>query len=73
MGTDYDYRSIQMTFSRNIPANLVEVADVINKVGHLLSKETQINLLPIDVEAEEEINRIEAEQTAGGFEYDIDE
>lgn len=73
MGTDYDYRSIQMTFSRNIPANLVEVADVINKVGHLLSKETQINLLPIDVKAEEEINRIEAEQTAGGFEYDIDE
>jgi SPP1 family phage portal protein len=73
MGTDYDYRSIQMTFSRNIPANLVEVAEVINKVGHLLSQETQINLLPIDVAAEEELNRIEAEKTANGLAYELDE
>ena len=39
-----------MVFSRNIPANLLEVADVLSKVGHLLSKETQVALLPIDID-----------------------
>ena len=70
MGSDYDYRSIQMNFTRNIPANMVEVADVITKVGHLLSQETQLNLLPLDLVAEEEKARIEAENTAG-FEYEL--
>lgn len=70
MGADFDYREVQMTFTRNIPANLVEVADVITKIGHLLSTETQLNLLPIDVVPEEEKARIEAENTAG-FEYEL--
>lgn len=64
MGTDYDYREINMNFKRNIPTNLVEVADVVSKVGHLLSEETQISLLPIDVSAKEELERREAELTA---------
>lgn len=63
MGTDYDYRSIQMIFTRNIPANLTEMADVVNKVGNLLSKETQISLLPIDVNPQVELKRREEEET----------
>lgn len=73
MGADYNYMEIQPIFTRNIPANLVEVADVITKVGHLLSNETQISLLPIDVNPEQEKARIEAEQTAGGLNYEFEE
>jgi len=73
MGSDYDYMDIQPTFTRNIPANLVEVADVVSKVGHLLSEETQISLLPIDVNPDQEKARKEAELTAGGLEYEFEE
>lgn len=69
MGSSYDYRAINMVFKRNIPANLTEVADVVNKVGHLLSKETQIGLLPLDIDYEAEKKRIEDEEAAG---YSID-
>lgn len=72
MGTDYDYRDITMNFKRNIPANLVEIADVVNKVGHLLSEETQISLLPIDVTPDQEKQRKEAEATAG-LDYSLEE
>ena len=73
MGYDYNYRAIQPIFTRNIPANLVEVADVVNKVGHLLSEETQTGLLPIDIDAKEELERKEAELTRGELEYTFEE
>lgn len=73
MGADYNYMDIQPIFTRNIPANLVEVADVVSKVGHLLSEETQISLLPIDISPEQEKARKEAELTAGGLEYEFEE
>jgi len=69
MGASYDYRAVNIIFKRNIPANLLEVADVINKIGHVLSKETQIKLLPLDIDYETEKKRIEEEEAAG---YSID-
>lgn len=72
MGQDYNYMDIDITFSRNIPANLVEVADVLTKVGHLLSQETQIAMLPIDANPKSELEKRDAELTAG-FEYTIEE
>ena len=74
MGSDYDYRDVQMVFTRNIPANLNEMADVVNKIGNLLSKETQISLLPIDVNPEAELKRREEEETiAYDFEGEEDD
>lgn len=63
MGTDFDYREIQMNFTRNIPSNLVEMADVISKIGHLLSEETQISLLPIEINAVDELQKKQAENS----------
>ena len=60
-GGNYDYRSVEMTFTRNIPANLVEMADVITKVGNLLSQETQIGMLPIDVDPKAEMEKRQQE------------
>ena len=65
LGTTYDYRAIDMVFSRNIPANLLEVADVLSKVGHLLSKETQVALLPIDIDYSIEKERLKNEEQEG--------
>ena len=68
-GTNYDYRAIDIIFTRNIPNNIVEMADVINKIGHLYSEETQMDLLPIEVDYEKEQERKAQEQSAG---YSID-
>lgn len=70
-GTQYDYMAIEIHFKRAIPYNITEIADVLNKIGHLLSTETQISLLPIDVDAATEKQRIEAEANAGYNLYDI--
>lgn len=64
MGTSYDYRSIEITFTRNIPANLVEMASVVNQLGTLVSDETKMSLLPIDINYEEEEKRKQEESEA---------
>lgn len=65
MGTDYDYRDIEVVFTRNTPANITEIAEVLNNIGHLLSEETQISLLPFDIDFEAEKAKKEKEQSAG--------
>ena len=69
MGNDYDYRAIDIIFNRNIPSNMVEMADVLSKVGHLFSEETQIGLMPLDIDYEAEKKRKEEEAVSG---YSID-
>lgn len=69
MGTNYDYRAVEMAFSRNIPANLTEVADVLNKVGDLLSTETKLSMLPLDIDVKQEMERKDAEKEAGYVDF----
>lgn len=67
-GKKYSYTDIGMSFKRNIPANFSEIAESLKNVGHLLSKETQVGLLPVDTTYAEEQERMKAEAEAG---YDI--
>jgi len=69
IGVSYDYRAVNFSFKRNIPANLVEIAEVLTKVGYLLSEETQVGLLPVDIDYEAEKARKAEEKQAG---YSID-
>ena len=71
MGSAYDYRAINITFTRNIPSNMVEMADVISKVGHLYSEETQMELMPFDIDIEAEKKRKE-EEAESGYSIDFD-
>ena len=64
-GVKYDYTDIGMSFKRNVPANLTEIADVLTKVGHVLSKETQVGLLPVDTTYAEERERMKKEAEDG--------
>lgn len=69
MGSAYDYRAIDIVFTRNIPVNLVEIADVVNNLGGLLSDETKISMLPLDIDYAAEQERKKAEAETG---YSID-
>ena len=64
-GYKFDYTDIGMSFKRNIPANFTEIADVLNKIGDLLSKETKVGLLPIDTTYAQERAKIKAEAEDG--------
>ncbi len=64
LGSDFDYMSIGMQFHRSLPQNQVEIADFIQKVGHLLSEETQIQMLGLDIDAQAEIDKRNAEKEA---------
>ena len=66
---EQDYRDIEITFTRNLPANTDEIVNVINNAGHLLSKETQLALLPYDLDVEKEIERKNAEDEAAYDNY----
>ena len=58
----FDYRSIELTFIRNIPNNITEVADTINKLRGLVSDETLIAQLPFITDIQAEIDKL-AEET----------
>jgi SPP1 family phage portal protein len=59
--TGFDYRSIELVFVRNIPSNSVEIADVVNKLRGLLSKETLIAQVPFVKNVQDELLLIKNE------------
>lgn len=65
IGSDYDYRAVNIIFTRNIPSNIVELADVVNKIGHLYSEKTQMDMLPIEADYEAEQSQKQKELEAG--------
>lgn len=71
LGTNYDWRAINITFKRNIPQNLIETADVLTKIGHLLSEETQVGLLPLDIDYEAEKKK-KSDEVVAGYAYDYE-
>lgn len=69
MGYAYDYRDISITFTRNLPVDSSEVVNILNSAGHLLSKETQLALLPYDIDVEKEIEKKQKEDETGYDNY----
>ena len=53
---------MNIIFTRNLPENLTELVDILSKVGHLYSEETQRSLLPFDIDNETEEKKIEEEK-----------
>jgi SPP1 family phage portal protein len=60
-GNAFDYRNIDITFTRNLPEDLQDKADLINKLQGLLSKETLIAQIPFITDVQGELDRIEEE------------
>ena len=61
-GIQYDYRDIAVKFTRNLPTDLVGLADVIVKLQTVCSQETLLTLLPFIENPKLEVNKYKAEQ-----------
>ena len=60
-GNNWDWRKIEITFSRNMPQNLVELAQMVGGLKGIVSDETLIALLPFVTDPVMELERL-AEQ-----------
>ena len=63
-GKNWDWRKIEITFSRNMPQNLVEMAQMVSSLRTLVSDETLRGLLPFIDDPTMEAERL-AEQSEG--------
>ncbi|MGW9529635.1 phage portal protein [Paenibacillus terrae] len=61
-GVQYDYRDIAVKFTRNLPTDLVGMADVIVKLQQVVSQETLLALLPFVENPKLEFNKFHSEQ-----------
>lgn len=69
-GTAFDWRAIDIAFTRNLPSNDTEIADMVYKLSGKVSKETLLSQLPFVEDVDAEIARLEEEQEANPF-YDV--
>lgn len=69
----YDYRSVDITFVRNLPSDLNELADIAGKLSGLYSDETLMTLIPIDVNYndEQEKKKKEAENSLTLYDFGL--
>lgn len=57
-----DFRDIDIQFTANIPANLLEQAQIVTSLDGIVSQKTLLGLLPFITDAAEEIEELQGEQ-----------
>ena len=62
-GQFYDYRDVAVKFTRNLPADMVGLADVIVKIKDICSQETLLTLLPFVENPKIEIDKYNEEHS----------
>lgn len=67
---EYDYTSIQITFTRNIPQNLTNLADIASKLVGIISNETLYSLFPFIDDPALEAKRMDSEGLSGDSFHD---
>lgn len=65
------YQDIEITFSRNLPKNLLEEAQTAQALEGVVSKETQLSVLSIVTDPKSEIERLDNEKQKALNEYDL--
>lgn len=60
-GGNHDYTTIRMSYTRNIPSNLTNIADIVSKMNGVVSHETLLTLLPFVDDPTLELERIDKE------------
>jgi SPP1 family phage portal protein len=61
-GGSYNYTDIETTFTRNLPANITEITDMISKLHGIPSDETLLSQLPFITDVQVEMNKKKQEQ-----------
>jgi SPP1 family phage portal protein len=66
-GEKYDFRSVSMSFVRNIPQDIGVTADVISKLRGLCSDETLLEQLSFITDVEQEKKRLEVQNSLNSY------
>lgn len=61
-GSETVWRDIQITFTRNLPVNVDEIAEIVNKLRGLVSDETLLAQLPFITDPKAELDRLAAQK-----------
>lgn len=67
-----DWLKIKYTFTRNLPANLLEESEIAGKLAGITSKQTQLSVLSIVDNVNEEIEKIDEEQDINFDNYPLE-
>ena len=66
----FDWRAIDIIFTRNLPTNDTEIANMVNTLSNIVSRETLIGQLPFVENVQDEMERLDKEKEKNPF-YDI--
>ncbi len=67
---EFDWRAIDITFTRNLPSNDTEIAEIVNKLSNVVSKETLLAQIPFVEDVQAEMDRLDKEKESNPF-YDL--
>jgi hypothetical protein len=60
--TGFDWRAIEIIFTRNIPSNDTDIANMVNTLSGIVSDETLLAQIPFVEDVEAELERVKAEK-----------
>ena len=63
-GQNIDYRNYKITFTRALPQNVTEIAQMVTSLNGIVSNETLLSLLPFIEKPKEELERVNSEKEA---------
>lgn len=63
-GGELMWRDVKITFTRNLPNNIVETAQIVNSLRGLVSDETLLGLLPFVTDTQAEMDRLNQQKEA---------
>ena len=62
LANGFDWRSIDIIFTRNIPANDIDIANMVNTLSGIVSEETLLAQIPFVEDVAGEIERLDKEK-----------
>ena len=69
-GSAFDWRAIDIVFTRNLPTNETEIANVVNTLSNIVSKETLLAQIPFVENVDDEMERLKQQKEENPF-YDV--
>lgn len=62
LGSQFDWRSVNIVFTRNLPTNDVDIAEIVNSLKDVVSQETLLAQIPFIDDVQEEMEKIKRER-----------
>lgn len=63
-GSEEQWRDVEIVFTRNLPTNIADTAQVVNQLRGIVSDKTLISLLPFIQDVDKELEQIQEEKEA---------